>query len=837
MEHDAGRETPLEELFRRWRETGDGEALAEVLARTEDELLALARRRAPDAEAALDLVQETWRTVVAQARRWDAEQRLMPWLVGLLQIEARRARRSAARSVEPDRLHRAEPADAATLAESRELFGVVRERLRGLPGIYSEVLDMHLLQELSHAEIAARTGREPGTVRVQVFRGLAQLRRHLPAGLSLGAALAGLAPRGEAARAARVLDEAADGAPGAPAWPGDVLGAAPAAAWGAWAAGAAVLAALGLGAWLALRAPSNETDAWARGPTAPAAPGAERGASLAGPEDAGSASARRAAAETGSVSPARDGVWLVVELEGLTALPRAATALVLRRQGETPWRVEVAGSPAQVDLAPWFGAGGPAPREFLVEADHPHALPARGAVRLDDEGLAGARAAAAGAGRSELAVHLVLTPPVARVHGRLAWAPALGPAAADRSAVVALFEADAAGDPGADPVEGRRVAPDGSFALRAVRAGRHILVAAPANGDGRPATLALDLLAGAERDVGLVVLEAGASIAGRVSTAPRAGSRTAWVSWRLLGAPRLLAVHGTPLAWSSGRFERPGDATPIAADGSFAIGGLAPGAECALRVLAGPEQAAQPAHAAAVHDPSPSELQVQAPAVGVVLLAEAVPDDGTAAPESGTIVLAAPGVVWTDALCRVLPAEGLDLEAVAALRRGEVPPGAEVLRREVGADGALAAPAGRVWILITARREATEGLLAHARPLVAEVEVAPRGTTRVPLEPELLGRLRFAPVAAQPGAERVALELLDERGGAVPIAVTSLVLRGDARHGRVTTPGALPFGAHGTSSLLAPGAYVVRATIGPRTIERAVIVAAGRTTDVALDAP
>lgn len=55
----------------------------------------------------------------------------------------------------------------------------VLEALRQMPEAYAETLAMRLIDGLSGPEIAERTGLTPGSVRVNLHRGMAQLRQKL----------------------------------------------------------------------------------------------------------------------------------------------------------------------------------------------------------------------------------------------------------------------------------------------------------------------------------------------------------------------------------------------------------------------------------------------------------------------------------------------------------------------------------------------------------------------------------------------------------------------------------------------------------------------------------
>lgn len=174
----------LNRLFLRYREHGDGRALAAVFDLTAKELLAVAAHLARDAGEAEDLVQIVFLRAMERAAAFDRAQGLRPWLHGILWREALAARRRAARRLEPDALTRAGESDPAELAAERELPATVRAALEGLPRRYREVVEPLLLEEKPAHVIAAQLGRSSGTVRVQIHRGLDRLRRALPRGLS-----------------------------------------------------------------------------------------------------------------------------------------------------------------------------------------------------------------------------------------------------------------------------------------------------------------------------------------------------------------------------------------------------------------------------------------------------------------------------------------------------------------------------------------------------------------------------------------------------------------------------------------------------------------------------
>lgn len=170
----------LERLFLRYRRKGCPTALGRVFDATAPHLLRVAGHLAGDREEAEDLLQETFLVAIQKADRWNEEQPLLPWLFGILANLARRARRRGSRSPDPDRLPTTEsPSPPETLARS-EIRHAIEQALADLTEPYRRVLTLHLGEGLGANEVAERLSCSPSTVRTQIKRGLARLRKSLP---------------------------------------------------------------------------------------------------------------------------------------------------------------------------------------------------------------------------------------------------------------------------------------------------------------------------------------------------------------------------------------------------------------------------------------------------------------------------------------------------------------------------------------------------------------------------------------------------------------------------------------------------------------------------------
>lgn len=209
-------ERPEDEEFRRFQRTGSAEALARVFDLTAPGLLLLAGHLTRDAARAEDLVQATFLQAIRAAARFEGRGSVNAWLARILGHRAldarRREGRRAARPLEELEETAATALDPAELAADRELLERVTQALDELGEPYREVLVLRLVHGIEPTAIAHALGRAPGTVRMQLKRGLERLRRVLPAESAVFS-LVFLEPgRGLGAVREAVLSEAGAGA-------------------------------------------------------------------------------------------------------------------------------------------------------------------------------------------------------------------------------------------------------------------------------------------------------------------------------------------------------------------------------------------------------------------------------------------------------------------------------------------------------------------------------------------------------------------------------------------------------------------------------------------------
>ena len=157
---DAARATP-------W--TGDERELERLSRR----LRRLARRLVDD-ETADDVVQEAW--LAALEARPGEVRRLNHWLARVVRNLALRVRRRSTLRTDGEHDAARSSLDTDDLAERLSAYRRLASRLDELREPYRSVLRLRYFDDLSHAEIAARLGRPPETIKSQIKRGLRQLR-------------------------------------------------------------------------------------------------------------------------------------------------------------------------------------------------------------------------------------------------------------------------------------------------------------------------------------------------------------------------------------------------------------------------------------------------------------------------------------------------------------------------------------------------------------------------------------------------------------------------------------------------------------------------------------
>jgi RNA polymerase sigma-70 factor (ECF subfamily) len=127
-----------------------------------------------------DLVQDVFLLALPRLEDLRDIARFGPWLAAITRNRAHDYHRQSRTAIELTGHVSAEEAEGrATSGLEEAEAAVVLAIIRGLSESYRETLILRLVEGMTGPEIAARTGLSPGSVRVNLHRGMEQLRKKL----------------------------------------------------------------------------------------------------------------------------------------------------------------------------------------------------------------------------------------------------------------------------------------------------------------------------------------------------------------------------------------------------------------------------------------------------------------------------------------------------------------------------------------------------------------------------------------------------------------------------------------------------------------------------------
>jgi RNA polymerase sigma-70 factor (ECF subfamily) len=127
-----------------------------------------------------DLVQDVFLLALPRLEDLRDIARFGPWLAAITRNRAHDYHRRSRTAIELTGHVSAEGAEGrATSGLEQAEAAVVLAIIRGLSETYRETLILRLVEGMTGPEIAARTGLSPGSVRVNLHRGMQQLRKKL----------------------------------------------------------------------------------------------------------------------------------------------------------------------------------------------------------------------------------------------------------------------------------------------------------------------------------------------------------------------------------------------------------------------------------------------------------------------------------------------------------------------------------------------------------------------------------------------------------------------------------------------------------------------------------
>ncbi len=150
---------------------GDREAFARLYGLYSPMVHGILLARVPYAEVG-DLVQDVFLVAFRKLASLRQPERFGPWVA---MITRNRAMDFYRRTRETEELHEEMAHAERPTAEAAEAL----EAIRALPEAYRETLVLRLVEGMTGPEIAARTGLQPASVRVNLHRGMKLLREKL----------------------------------------------------------------------------------------------------------------------------------------------------------------------------------------------------------------------------------------------------------------------------------------------------------------------------------------------------------------------------------------------------------------------------------------------------------------------------------------------------------------------------------------------------------------------------------------------------------------------------------------------------------------------------------
>lgn len=184
-----------EELFLRFRDTGDRSVFETLVHRYERELFSYLRRYLGDSELAADTFQGTFLQIFLKKDQFEAGRKFRPWLYAVATNQAidaqRRNRRH--RMVSLDQRHGGEEAEVGKLVDllvssapdpsanvaRDERQALVRQAVEKLPESLRAVVHLVYYQGLKYSDAAQAVGAPVGTVKSRLHSALLKLNEYL----------------------------------------------------------------------------------------------------------------------------------------------------------------------------------------------------------------------------------------------------------------------------------------------------------------------------------------------------------------------------------------------------------------------------------------------------------------------------------------------------------------------------------------------------------------------------------------------------------------------------------------------------------------------------------
>jgi RNA polymerase sigma-70 factor, ECF subfamily len=173
-------------LVSRLARTGDARAFDTLYRRHTPRLYATAVRITHDADAAADLVHDTWVRAIESLDRFEQRSATRTWLTGVLLNRHRewlRERRRDGATEDSNADDLIDPTYASPLDATRFDRLDLEAAIAALAPGFRSVLVLHDIEGFTHDEIGAMLGLAPGTSKSQLARARQRVRRMLETGI------------------------------------------------------------------------------------------------------------------------------------------------------------------------------------------------------------------------------------------------------------------------------------------------------------------------------------------------------------------------------------------------------------------------------------------------------------------------------------------------------------------------------------------------------------------------------------------------------------------------------------------------------------------------------
>ena len=161
-------------------QAGDLEAFEWLIQKHERQVLGICYHLMGNLEDAKDAAQDTFLKLHQQIGRFDYQREFTPWLLTVVRNLCRDRMRARRPMDQIDNLPLTDVArDPEALVRFAEEWAILKQAIASLPERERAALEMRELEELSSAEVASRLGVTEETVRSQVWKAKAKLRRFL----------------------------------------------------------------------------------------------------------------------------------------------------------------------------------------------------------------------------------------------------------------------------------------------------------------------------------------------------------------------------------------------------------------------------------------------------------------------------------------------------------------------------------------------------------------------------------------------------------------------------------------------------------------------------------